>query len=129
MAKLLYEDLSYEIRGACFEVWKSLGSAYKETIYHKALAKELRLRKVSFKEEYPISVTYKGTKVGTYKPDFLVGDSIIVELKAIPYITKEDEKRFWHYLKGAEYRLGFLINFGGKKLEIRRRVYDTARTK
>ncbi len=125
----LYEKETYEIRGACFAVWKQLGSVYKESIYHKALAKELKERKISFENEKSIDVVYKGEKVGTYRPDFIVASAVIVEIKAAPFVGKEDEKRFWHYLRGSKYRLGLLINLGGKKLEIKRLVYDTARAK
>ncbi|MBU4342807.1 MAG: GxxExxY protein [Candidatus Omnitrophica bacterium] len=125
----LYEKESYKIRGACFEVWKRFGSAYKESIYHKALAKEFKERRLPFKDEKLIDVIYKGEKVGVYRPDFIIADAIIVEIKATPFLGKEDEKRFWHYIRGSEFKLGFLINFGGKKLEIRRRIYEKARTK
>lgn len=125
----LYERESYQIRGACFEVWKQFGSAYKESIYHKALAKEFRERKLPFKSEKAIDVVYKGEKVGVYRPDFIVADAVIVEIKALPFLVKEEERRFWHYLSGSECKLGFLINFGSKKLEIMRRIYDRARPK
>lgn len=125
----LYEKESYQIRGACFEVWKELGSGYKESVYHKALTKEFKEKKLAFKDEKAINVIYKGEKVGLYRPDFIVANAIILEIKAVPFIAKEEEKRFWHYLRGAEYRLGFLINFGSKKLEIKRRIYDKARSK
>lgn len=125
----LYEKESYQIRGACFEVWKQLGSAYKESIYHKALAKEFEERNLSFSDEKTIDVIYKGKKVGVYRPDFIVADNIILEIKVKPHLTKEDERQFWYYLRGSNYKLGFLINFGSKKLEIKRRIYDRAREK
>src|SRR4030042_1929721 len=56
----------------------------------------------------------------------VVDDRVLVELKSKTFLTKEDEKQFWLYLKGSNYRLGLLINFG-KKLEIKRKIYDTAR--
>lgn len=125
----LYEKESYQIRGACFEVWKRFGSAYKESIYHKALAKEFKERRLQFKDEKAIDVIYKGERVGVYRPDFIVANAIIVEIKATPFLTKEDEKRFWYYLRGSEFKLGFLINFGSKKLEIKRRIFEKARQK
>jgi GxxExxY protein len=68
--------------------------------------------------------------VGTYVPDLVVNDIIIIEIKCKPYLTKEDHKQFWHYLKSTKYRLGFLINFGNLNgVEIERRIYDTARGK
>jgi GxxExxY protein len=50
-----------------------------------------------------------------------------MEIKVKPMLIQEDKKQFWYYLRSSSYRLGFLINFGTKKLEIIRRVYDLAR--
>lgn len=60
-------------------------------------------------------------------PDIIINNEILIELKVKPFLTKEDEKQFWYYLRGSNYKLGFLINFGSRNLEIRRRVYDKAR--
>ena len=125
----LYEEESYKIRGAVFDVWKNLKGIFKEKIVENALRKELEDCGVVVEVQKRISVYYKGEKVGTYIPDMVVNDSILIELKAKPFLTNEDEKKFWEYLRGSQYRLGFLINFGSKELEIRRRVYDRARGK
>mgnify|MGYP001607122383 FL=1 len=125
----LYEKESYQIRGACFSIWKKFGSAFKESVYHKALAIEFRDRQILVNDKKTINIIYKGEKVGIYRPDFVVADSIIMELKAKPFLTKEDEKQFWYYLRGSNYKLGFLVNFGSRELEIRRRIYEKARQK
>ncbi|MFA5271044.1 MAG: GxxExxY protein [Candidatus Omnitrophota bacterium] len=104
MSKLLYEEESYQIRGACFEVWNHFGSVFKEGIIQKALAKEFKERKLSVEQQKQINILYK------------------------PVLIHEDKKQFWYYLRGSDYKLGFLVNFGTKKLEIIRRVYDLART-
>lgn len=127
MTKLLYPDLTYQIRGACFRVWEELGSAFKESAYQKALALELEKRGLSFEPEKIIKIIYEGKEVGRYKPDFVVEDKVLIEVKVVPFLTKEHKLQFWRYLKGSSYKVGFLINFGGKRLEIIRRVYDTAR--
>lgn len=59
----------------------------------------------------------------------MVDNKIIVEIKVKPVLIQEDKKQFWYYLRGSYYRLGFLVNFGTKKLEVVRRIYDLARTK
>lgn len=61
-------------------------------------------------------------------PDLVVNNNIFIELKVKPKLTQEDIKQFWYYLKGSEYKLGFLINFSSiAGVEIIRRVFDTAR--
>ncbi|MCD6093560.1 MAG: GxxExxY protein [Candidatus Omnitrophica bacterium] len=129
MGKLLYEKESYEIRGACFAVWKEFGSAFKETVIEKALAKEFKERGLSIDRQKRIDIFYRDEKVGVYIPDFVIDNKIIIEIKVKPVLIQEDRRQFWHYLKGSHYRLGFLVNFGTKKLEIVRRVYDSARTR
>lgn len=123
---LLYSDESYKIRGACFKVWKELGGAFKESIVDRALSIELKKEGLSVEEQKKIHIYYQGQKVGTYVPDKVVNDIIIIEMKSKPCLTKGDIKQFWYYLKGTNYKLGFLINFGDK-LEIKRVIYDTAR--
>lgn len=123
----LYEDESYKIRGAAFEVWKNLKGLFRERIVENALKKELQEKGLKVETQKRIDIYYKGIKVGVYKPDMLVNDAIVIELKVNPFITKDDERQFWYYLKGSNFRLGFLINFGPRKLEIKRRIYDKAR--
>jgi GxxExxY protein len=125
----LYEKESYEIRGACFDVWKSFGGAFKEKIVDKALTIALEKRGLKVENQKRITIYFEKEKVGTYIPDKIVNDCIIIELKAKQFITKQDIDQFWKYLKGSEYKLGFLINFGLDKLTIKRIVYDIARIK
>ena len=66
--------------------------------------------------------------MGLYIPDKIVNQSIILEIKAKSYLTRQDIDQFWKYLKGSQYKLGFLINFG-PKLEIKRIIYDKIRKK
>jgi GxxExxY protein len=124
---LLYSEESYKIRGACFKVWKEFGGAFKESIVDKALTIELEEKGFKVEEQKRINIYYHGEKVGTYVPDKVVNEIIIIELKSKPFLSNGDIKQFWHYLKGTEYKLGFLINFGNK-LEIKRVVYDSARS-
>lgn len=76
-----------------------------------------------------IDIYFQGQKVGTYIPDKIIDDKILIELKCKPYLTKEDERQFWLYLKGSDYKVGLLVNFGSEKLEFKRRIYDKAREK
>lgn len=110
---LLYEDESYKIRGACFEVYKTLGNGFLEAVYQEALAKEFELRKIPFQEQKPLTIFYKGEALKqTYKPDFVCADKIIVELKAVSALSKEHEAQLVNYLKITGMRIGFLVNFG-----------------
>ncbi len=121
---LLYEDESYEIRGACFDVYNALGGGIKENIIQRALVAELKNRGLAVDNQTRIDIKYKNEKIGVYIPDIIVNNKILIELKSKPFITKEDEKQFWGYLKGSKYELGFLINFSPNKLIIKRFIHD-----
>ncbi|HLN18806.1 MAG TPA: GxxExxY protein [Patescibacteria group bacterium] len=125
--KLLYRQESYLIRGACFEVWKKFGGAFKEKVIDNSLQISLRKKELKLETQKRIDIYFDEIKVGTYIPDIIVNEKIIIELKCKPFLTKGDIDQFWKYLKGSQYKLGFLINFGSEKLEIKRVVYETAR--
>ncbi len=127
---LLYEKESYEIRGAAFEIYKSLRNGHKEKIYQNALYISLTKRGLAVDRERRIKIYYAGENIGIYVPDFIINKAMLIELKAKPRLVQEDIKQFWQYLKSSRYKLGFLINFGSNDgVEIIRRVYDIARTK
>jgi GxxExxY protein len=106
-----------------FKVYNTLGFGHKENIYQEALVSEFKKAAINFEKEKILPVIYEGKKVGIYKPDFIIENKIIIEVKAVPFISKDYEVQLTYYLKGTNYKLGFLINFGGKKLDIRRRVW------
>ena len=126
--KLLYQDLTYKIRGACYEVYKEFGGAFKEKVIQNALVKALEEKGLKIESQHRIELYFKGEKVGVYIPDIIVENKILIELKTQPLLVKRDRQQFWSYLRGSDYKVGLLINFGNK-LEIIRRVYDTARYK
>lgn len=127
VSDFLYEEESYKIRGACFEVYNEFGGAFKECIIDKALTIALEEKGLQIENQKRIDIYYKKQKVGTYIPDKIVNDIIILELKSKPFLLKADLDQFWKYLQGSSYKLGFLINFSPDKLDIRRVVYDTKR--
>jgi len=125
-SNLLYKDLSYIIRGILFDVKKNLGLGHKEQIYQRAFEEELKKRNINFNKEKQISIFYNKKKIGVYQPDFVIDEKIIVEFKALPFIGTRETKQLWSYLKGSEYKLAFLVNFGAE-LEIKRVIYESAR--
>lgn len=125
--KIIYKDLAYKIVGCFFEAYNTLGPAHKEQIYHKTLAMEFESKNISFNDRKRLKVKYKGREIGICEPDFIIEDKIIVEIKSLLQLPKVFEKQLYYYLRGTDYKLGYLVNFGAEKLDIWRRVYDTAR--
>ena len=119
----LYKDLTYKIIGCLYEVHKELGAVHKEIIYHKAVAIELDNKKIPFSEEKLIDVKYKGKRIGVYKPDFIIDDKVILEIKVAPAITNAMRDQVYYYVKGTRYKLVLLANFGTSKVGVKRLIY------
>lgn len=102
---------------------------FKEAIIDRALNIALESKGLQIESQKRIDIYFLGKKVGTYVPDKIVNGITLIELKAKSFLTKQDVEQFWKYLKGSEYKLGFLVNFSPTKLEIKRIVYDISRTK
>lgn len=128
VTNFLYEDLTYKVRGAMYKVHQTLGSGHKEGVYHKALEKEFDLQSIPFKTEVTLVVNYEGEKVGRYRPDFIVDDKVLIELKAVPFLPIQAERQLSYYLRGTDYKLGFLVNFGAPSLVIIRKIWDQNRS-
>ena len=129
MVSLLYKELSYQIQGAVIEVRKNYGSGHKESVYQSALAEELQLRKILFKREPSISIVSPKTDktIGIYRPDFLVDDKIILEIKAVEVLARRLVDQLFDYLRNSKYELGYFINFSGPKLYMKRIIYTNDR--
>lgn len=122
-SELVYADITYKVRGAIFSVYNNLGYGHKEEVYQKALAKELDSQTIPYQREKSLNVSYKGEHVGNYRPDFVINDKVIVELKAVEFMPKTFETQLLHYLKATGYQLGLLVNFGSPRLTIRRLIW------
>ena len=120
---LIYEDETYAIRGAIYEVYKSLGTGYLEEVYQNAIEEELTLRHIPFVAKKSFGISYKGRDCGFYEPDFICFDKIIVEIKAVEALHEKHSAQLMNYLKATGFRLGLLVNFCAyPKVDIRRRV-------
>lgn len=117
-------DITYEIRGALFEVNKVLGPGFLEKVYEKALLIELQNRGLKAESQAPIKVMYKDKPAGEYFADVLVEGKVIVELKTVESLDKNHEAQLLNYLKATGIQIGLLVNFKNPKVEIKRMVLD-----
>jgi GxxExxY protein len=118
------DEITYQIRGAIFEVNRVLGAGFLEKVYEKALLVELRDRGLNSKGQVPLTVLYKDKPVGEYFADILVEDQVIVELKAVKQLKKIHEAQLLNYLKATGIKIGLLVNFYGEKADIKRLVLN-----
>ena len=105
-------ELASIVIGSAIEVHKALGPGLLESAYHECLMHELGSRRIVYESEVPISVNYKGYLVGdAYRADLLVGNKLIVELKAVETVDAIHKAQLLTYLRLTDRRLGLLVNF------------------
>lgn len=115
--------LTGKIIRAAQVVHHELGPGFEEVIYQRALAKELQAAGLEWEREVWIDVLYKGEKIGRKRVDFVVGDAtggVMVEIKAKAELEQVNFVQTLSYLKASGYKVGLLINFGGKRVEVKR---------
>ncbi|MFZ3209183.1 MAG: GxxExxY protein [Geobacteraceae bacterium] len=124
MTELIFEEESYRIRGAVFEVYREMGCGFLEAVYQECLEKEFGKGGIPFVAQRELVLYYKGERLDqVYKPDFICFDCIIVEIKAVKELANEHRAQVYNYLKATKMKLGFLVNFGHyPKVEIERIV-------
>ncbi|HMN21977.1 MAG TPA: GxxExxY protein [Ottowia sp.] len=106
------DDFSHPIIGAAVEVQRVLGVGLLESAYANALAHELTQRGLRFQREVPIKASYKGLDIGiAYRADFIIEDSVVVELKAQDAVADAHRAQLLTYLRLSGLPLGLLINF------------------
>jgi GxxExxY protein len=119
------DELTELVIGRAYKVHNVLGPGFLEKVYENALRLELEEAGLQARPQAPISVYYRGHVMGEYFADLLVGERLIVEVKAVQNLTKEHEVQLVHYLPATGIEDGLLINFG-PSVEVKRK-YRTYR--
>ena len=105
-------EISSLIIGAAIEVHRYHGPGLVEQVYEESLCHEFSLRHIPFKRQQPMSIYYKGVKLGSdLALDLIVYDKVIVDNKAKDEIHPLDKVKLLTYLRLSNLRLGLLINF------------------
>ena len=105
-------DITYQIRGAIFDVYNELGPGLLESVYEEALFMELKQRGLNVERQKNVPLFYKGVLLNTdLRLDLLVEDQVIVELKSVEEVKKLFTKQLLTYLRLLDKRVGLLVNF------------------
>ena len=120
-----YERIGKIILDCAFEVHKELGPGLLESIYEECLCEEIRNKGLKVENQVYLPLVYKGKKLNkNFRIDILVEDAIILEIKSAIDIYTVDEAQLVSYMKLADKRLGYLLNFNVALLKegIKRKV-------
>jgi GxxExxY protein len=118
-----HKEITEQIIGAAFEVYKHLGYGYLERVYQRSMQVDLLKHGIPAELERRLTVRYKEVVVGDYDADLIVVDVVLVELKIAPQYDKRDKAQLLNALKATALKVGLLINFGRSKVEFKRLVF------
>ena len=105
-------EITYEIRGAIYDVYKELGPGLLESVYEEALCFELEKRGLTVERQKQVPINYKGNVLKTeLRIDLIVEDNVIVELKSVEEVKKVFAKQLLTYLRLMDKHVGLLVNF------------------
>ncbi|MCX6741285.1 MAG: GxxExxY protein [Candidatus Parcubacteria bacterium] len=118
--QLIYPELSYQIIGILFEVHNRLGGSFQDKYYQRAVAATLREKGLDIKEQIYLPIQFISNQLGNYRPDFIIENKIILEIKRGDHFSRANIEQVIGYLKVAKLPLGVLANFTTKNLKYRR---------
>ncbi len=121
-SQFLLRNETHKIIGSAMEVLNEIGHGFHEKIYENALVVEFGLRRIPVIQQPDFPVIYKSVIVGSYVPDLVCFEQVVVDAKTIEEITDHDIGKMLNYLKVTNLQVGLLINFKHPKLEFKRIV-------
>ncbi len=111
-------ELCTQVLDAAFAVHKVIGPGMLESVYQQALALELALQEIPFSQQVEIPVVYRGQNLGAgFRADFIIADSLILELKAVEILSRLHIAQLISYLKLSNIKTGYLLNFNAPQLK------------
>ena len=122
MTQLEHSELSRKIIGAAMEVLNALGPGQDEKVYERAVEIELELRGSHVVRQRQYAVTYKGHPIGTFIPDMLIDDLVLVDPKVVTSFNENHIAQMLGYLAVSGLKLALLLNFKHARLEWKRVV-------
>jgi GxxExxY protein len=111
-ANYKHQDLTEAIIRAFYEVYNELGHGFLESVYEEALFRVLQESQVTIQRQCPLPVWFRGVQIGDFRADLIVGDNVIVELKAVKALELFHEAQLLNYLRASDLEVGLLLNFG-----------------
>ena len=120
--KYYKSDITGKVIKCSQKVHGILGNGFQEVIYQRALEIELEKSGLRFEREKEMDIIYDKVLVGHRRVDFLVDGDVMVELKALTKLEDVNIAQLINYIEAYKVKVGLLINFGSKSLEVKRYI-------
>jgi GxxExxY protein len=117
-----YEDVTEQIIGCAYRIYNQMGFGFLESVYERCMMIELAKAGLCANTQKPITVHYDGEIVGEFVADLVVEEQIIVELKSVRRIIQAHEIQLVNYLVATQTDVGLILNFGERKVEVKRKL-------
>ena len=121
---MLHSELTEKIMACAYTVYNKMGYGYLESVYERCMLIELADVGLNTEAQKRLKVLYKGQVVGDFVADIIVNDAVIVELKSVQSLRPVHEVQLVNYLVATNKPIGLLLNFGERKVEVKRKVKD-----
>ena len=112
----VHDPLTERIIGCAIAVHKALGPGLVEVTYEEALCIELAEDGLRFTRQIGVPVTYRGKLIGEYRPDLVVENSVVVEIKSVERLIGVHQAQLLSYMRVLNVSVGLLLNFNGETL-------------
>ena len=110
-------ELTFEVIGSAIEVQKNMGRGLIESVYHKCMIEELKLRKLNFQSEFKIPVTYKNINLESdFRCDLFIENCLVIEIKSVNELINIHEAQLLNYMNLLKAPKGILLNFNSQTI-------------
>lgn len=125
---LLHKALTDRIIRAFYDVYNELGHGFVESVYEQAMCVVFAENGIFFERQFGVPVWFHGRQVGDFRADLVVDRKVLIELKVGRTIERAWEKQTLNYLRGTEFEIALLLNFGPEP-QFRRFLFTNDRKK
>ena len=112
----VHDAMTERVIGCGITVHRTLGPGLMESTYEAALCIELEEAGFTYTRQVRVPILYKGQIIGEYRPDLLVEDRIVVEVKSVERLIGLHQAQLLAYMRVLEKPVGLLLNFNGEVL-------------
>ena len=111
-----HDPLTERIIGCAIAVHRALGPGLVEATYEEALCIELADERLTFLRQVGVPITYRGRLIGEYRPDLVVEETVVVEIKSVERLIGLHQAQLLAYMRILRLPVGLLLNFNGETL-------------
>jgi len=112
----LHDPLTERIIGCAITVHRALGPGLLEATYEEAICIELEDKGLRFSRQVSVPITYRGRLSGEYRPDLVVEETVVVEIKSVERLIGLHQAQLLAYMRILGLPVGLLLNFNGETL-------------